>query len=138
MYLIDTNVVSEIRKKERANPGVRQFFRRAAEGETDLYLSVITVGELCRGIEIIRRRGDTAQSTALDAFLGATLSEFSGKILPVDADAGQLWGQLRVPHAENPLDKLIAATALRHDLTVVTRNVRDFVGTGVRTLNPFD
>lgn len=60
------------------------------------------------------------------------------RFLPVDEDVGQLWGRLRVPHPEHALDKLIAATALIHDLTVVTRNVDDFAGLGVRVLNPFE
>ena len=137
MYLVDTNVVSEIRKKERANKGVRAFFRRAAKENSDLYVSVVTVGELRRGVEIIRHRGDAVQTGVLDAWLTATLDEFAQNILPVDEDIGQLWGRLRVPHAEHALDKLIAATALIHDLIVVTRNVDDFSAMGVRSLNPF-
>ncbi|MFL9911885.1 type II toxin-antitoxin system VapC family toxin [Paraburkholderia sp. RL17-337-BIB-A] len=138
MYLLDTNVVSEIRKKERANKGVRAFFRRAAKEDIDLYLSVVTVGELRRGVEIVRHRGDTAQTATLEAWLTAVLNEFVQNILPVDDDIGQLWGRLRVPHPEHALDKLIAATGLIHDLIVVTRNVDDFSPTGVRLLNPFD
>jgi predicted nucleic acid-binding protein len=137
VYLVDTNVVSEIRKKERANKGVRAFFRRAAKENSDLYVSVVTVGELRRGVEIIRHRGDAVQTGVLDAWLTATLDEFAQNILPVDEDIGQLWGRLRVPHAEHALDKLIAATALIHDLIVVTRNVDDFSAMGVRSLNPF-
>jgi toxin FitB len=138
VYLVDTNVVSEIRKKERANKGVRAFFRRAAKEDVDLYLSVVTVGELRRGVEIVRRRGDTAQTAALETWLTAVLNEFAQNILPVDGDIGQLWGRLRVPHLEHALDKLIAATGLIHELIVVTRNVDDFSPTGVRVLNPFD
>ena len=138
MYLVDTNVVSEIRKKERANKGVRVFFRQAVKEDTDLYLSVVTVGELRRGVEIIRHRGDAAQTAVLEAWLTAILNEFAQNVLPVDEDVGQLWGRLRVPHAERALDKLIVATALIHDLIVVTRNVDDFSSTGVRLLNPFD
>jgi predicted nucleic acid-binding protein len=138
VYLVDTNVVSEVRKKERANKGVRAFFRRAAKEDIDLYLSVVTVGELRRGVEIVRHRGDTAQTAALEAWLTAMLNEFAQNILPVDEDIGQLWGRLRVPHPEHALDKLIAATGLIHELIVVTRNVDDFSPTGVRVLNPFD
>jgi toxin FitB len=138
VYLLDTNVVSEIRKKERANKGVRAFFRRAAKEDIDLYLSVVTVGELRRGVQIVRHRGDTAQTATLEAWLTAVLNEFVQNILPVDDDIGQLWGRLRVPHPEHALDKLIAATGLIHDLIVVTRNVDDFSPTGVRVLNPFD
>ncbi len=138
MYLIDTNVVSEIRKKARANKGVRAFFRRATKEGIDLYLSVVTVGELRRGVEMLRHRGDTAQAAALDAWLTTLLDEFAQNILHIDEDTGQLWGRLRVPRPEHALDKLIAATGLIHDLTVVTRNVDDFSPTGVRVLNPFD
>jgi predicted nucleic acid-binding protein len=138
VYLIDTHVVSEIRKDARANQGVRDFFERAADEDGDMYLSVVTVAELRRGVEIIRHRGDRAQTVSLEAWLSALLSEFAQNILPVDHDIGQVWGKLRVPHPEHALDKLIAATALIHDLTVVTRNVDDFASTGVRLLNPFD
>lgn len=138
MYLLDTNVVSEVRKKGRANKGVRAFFRRAAKEETDLYLSVVTVGELRRGIEMIRHRGDMPQAQLLETWLESVLDEFGNHILPVDHDVAQLWGRLRVPHAEHSIDKMIAATALIHDLTVVTRNQNDFNQTGARMLNPFD
>ncbi len=76
VYLLDTNVVSEMRKKERANKGVRAFFRRAAKEDIDLYLSVVTVGELRRGVEIVRHRGDTAQAATLETWLTAVLNEF--------------------------------------------------------------
>jgi len=138
MYLIDTNIISEIRKRERANKGVRAFFRQAAKEGSNMYLSVITVGELRRGVELIRHRGDTAQTTLLETWLGIVLNEFARNILPVDDHVGQLWGKLRAPRAEHPLDKLIAATALIHDLTVVTRNINDFSHLGLRLLNPFD
>lgn len=138
VYLVDTNVVSEIRKQKRANKGVRAFFRRAAKEDIDLYLSVVTVGELRRGVEIVRHRGDAAQAATLAAWLTTVLNEFAQNILPVDEDAGQLWGRLRVPNPGHALDKLVAATGLIHDLTVVTRNVDDFSPTGVRVLNPFD
>lgn len=138
MYLVDTNVISEARKRQRANRGVLAFFRQAAKSDLDLYLSVVTVGELRRGVELVRHRGDERQAATLDAWLGTVLSDFAQSILPVDEDVGQLWGCLRVPHPEHALDKLIAATALIHDLTVVTRNVDDFAGLGVRVLNPFE
>lgn len=138
MYLVDTNVISEIRKRDRADKRVMAFFHAAARDETDLYLSVVTIGELRRGVEIIRHRGDKPQAARLENWLDDVLHEFSRNILSVDEEIGQLWGRLRVPHAEHALDKLIAATALIHDLTVVTRNVDDFTGTGVRVQNPFE
>jgi toxin FitB len=138
MYLVDTNVISEARKREQANKGVRAFFRQAARNSADLYLSVITVGELRRGVELIRHRGDVRQAALLEKWLGAVVADFARNILPIDAVIGQVWGALRAPHAEHAIDKLIAATALIHDLTVVTRNVDDFKGTGVNVLNPFE
>lgn len=137
MYLVDTNVISEVRKRDRADKGVMAFFREAAQEDIGLYLSVVTIAELRRGVELIRHRGDKPQATRLENWLDAILREFGQNILSVDEEIGQLWGRLRVPHPEHALDKLIAATALIHDLTVVTRNVDDFTGTGARVLNPF-
>lgn len=137
MYLVDTNVISEVRKRDRADKGVMAFFREAAQEDIGLYLSVVTIAELRRGVELIRHRGDKPQATRLENWLDAILREFGQNILSVDEEIGQLWGRLRIPHPEHALDKLIAATALIHDLTVVTRNVDDFTGTGARVLNPF-
>ena len=137
MYLIDTNVISEGRKRANANQGVQEFFLRAIQDSTPVFLSVITVGELRRGVELIRHRGDSRQAERLEQWLNALLREYQDCILDLDQDMAQLWGRLRVPHPENALDKQIAATALIHDLTVVTRNQADFRKTGVRVLNPF-
>jgi len=137
VYLIDTNVISKARKHERANPGVRTFFEQVGAEDQPAFISVITVGELRRGVERIRHRGDTRQADRLEAWLTDILNEYRENILDIDPDIAQLWGRLRVPHPENALDKLIAATALLYDLTVVTRNHRDFAGTGVQVLNPF-
>ena len=137
MYLLDTTVISEIRKGSRANPGVQAFFCQLQELKAKTFLSVITIGELRRGIEVIRHRRDNAQAEQLEQWFSVILSDYQAHILPVDADVTQLWGKLRVPHPENELDKLIAATALIYDLTVVTRNVTHFAGTGVKLHNPF-
>lgn len=138
MYLIDTNVISEARKGRRAHPGVRAFFRETAAADTPLYLSAITVGELRRGVDLLRHRGDDQQADRLDQWLTALLDQFARQVLPVDHDVAVIWGRLRVPHPEHALDKLIAATALIHDLTVVTRNTSDYSGLGIRLRNPFD
>jgi predicted nucleic acid-binding protein len=137
VYLIDTNVIGELRKRDKANHGVRAFFRQVISADTEMYLSVVTVGELRRGVELIRHRGDIKQADQLEAWLADILRNFAQNILPIDADVSQVWGRLRVPHPEHELDKLIAATALLHDLTVVTRNVVNFAKTRVPLLNPF-
>ncbi len=136
VYLIDTNVISEARKQSRANPGVTAFFRAVEAAYEPVYISAITVGELRRGTEMIRHRGDIAQALHLEAWLNLVLEDFSSRILVFGADAAQVWGRLRVPRPEHELDKQIAAIALVHDLTVVTRNVADFAGTGARLRNP--
>jgi predicted nucleic acid-binding protein len=137
VYLIDTNVISEARKRERANPGVLAFLRMVAERDEAMYLSVVTVGELRRGVDLIRHRGDGPQAMLLERWIRSVLRQYEDQILPFEAEAAQVWGRLRVPHPEHELDKQIAATALVHDLTVVTRNVQHFVATGVKLLNPF-
>ena len=86
---------------------------------------------------LIRYRGDTRQANQLEKWLVALLSEYQDHIIDINRDIAQLWGRLRVPHPENALDKQIAATALIYELTVVTRNHKDFVKTGVPVLNPF-
>lgn len=112
MYLVDTSVISEARKRDRADAGVKTFLRKAAQDDVDLYLSVVTIGELRRGVEIIRHRGDNAQATQPGNWRGGVPSEFGQSILDVDAEIGQLWGRLRVPHSEHALDKVIGVTAL--------------------------
>ncbi len=138
MYLLDTNLISELRKRDRANPGVTRFFSRLAEQETPAYISVITIGELRRGVELIRQRGDQTQARALEAWLQSLLDDYADNMLDFGRDEAQVWGRLRVPQSENALDKQIAATALTYDLTLVTRNVRDFAATGARLHNPFE
>jgi toxin FitB len=138
MYLLDTNIISELRKRDRANPGIARFFRQIAEQEAISYLSVITIGELRRGVDIIQHRGDFAQAKSLETWLETILDRYAENILDFGREEAQIWGRLRVPHPENALDKQIAAIALVYDLTLVTRNVKDFVATGVTLLNPFE
>jgi predicted nucleic acid-binding protein len=98
---------------------------------------VLSIGELRRGVEVIRYRGDGPQAARLERWLNRVSSDFEDAILPFDQEAAHVWGRLRAPNAENPLDKQIAATALIHDLTVVTRNVSHYQATGARLMNPF-
>ena len=137
MYLVDTDVVGEARKRGRANPGVRGFFADARNNGDALYLSVVTLGEIRRGVEAIRHRGDTRQANQLEAWLTAVLKDFGDKILDFSHDEAQVWGRLRVPHPENAIDKQIGATALTHGLTLVTRNTAHFSGLGLTLVNPF-
>ena len=138
MYLIETNVISESRKRSKADSGVQAFFKQVAEEDARVFISVVTVGELRRGVELIRHRGDRRQAAQLEKWLDQLLGDYEDRVLDITADIAQLWGRLRVPHPENALDKQIAATALIYDLTVVTRNHKDFSKTGVRLLNPFE
>jgi predicted nucleic acid-binding protein len=137
MYLIDTNVISEARKGRKANRGVQEFFTRAKADQIRLFLSVVTVGELRRGVELIRYRGDHRQAQLLETWLSSLVQEFSDHILPLDEEIAQIWGRLRVPHAENALDKQIAATALINELTVISRNQRHYERAGVDVIDPF-
>lgn len=137
MYLIDTNVISEARKGGRANAGVQRFFEQAHSQQWPLFLSVITVGELRRGVGLIRYRGDITQAAHLDQWLTSLLDAYANSILDIDPEIAEIWAYLRVPHYGNALDKLIAATALIHGLTVVTRNTQDFASPRVEVFNPF-
>ena len=137
MYLFDTNVVSELRKGQNANQGVLTFMAQLQALNAKVFLSVVTIGELRRGIEAIRHRRDFAQAQLLEAWFNNLVQIYAEHILPIDSDIAQLWGHLRVPNPHNELDKLIAATALIYDLTVVTRNIVDFKDTSVKLHNPF-
>ena len=137
MFLVDTDVICEARKGDKGNAGVRQFFRNASRNSIALFLSAITIGELRQGVENIRHRGDSAQAARLERWLDRLTVDYADAILPFDQETAQIWGRLRAPHPENPLDKQIAATALIHDLTVVTRNTDHYQPTGVKIVNPF-
>lgn len=134
-FLLDTNVVSELRKRERCDAGVASWF--GEQRDEELYLCVLTVGELRRGILLLRRR-DAEQARRLARWLDQLVEGWSTRILPVDERAAELWAELMVPSPRPVVDALLGATALRHDLTLVTRNVADLDGSGVPVLNPFE
>jgi hypothetical protein len=132
-WLVDTNILSELRRGNRAHPGIRTWFAEARDEE--IFTSVLVVGELRRGIESIRRR-DPSGALRLEQWLASLLRDFSPRILPVDAEIAERWGRMNVPDPVPAVDGLLAATALVHDLVLVTRNVRDVEHTGVRLLDP--
>lgn len=132
-WLIDTNVLSELRKGARAHPGVQAWFADAREEE--LFTSVLVLGEVRRGIESIRRR-DVPSALALEQWLERLANDFAERVLPVDARVADRWGSLNVPDPIPTVDGLLAATALVHDLVLVTRNVRAVERTGVRLRDP--
>jgi hypothetical protein len=132
-WLLDTNVISEFRKGDRAHPGIRAWFADAEEGS--LYTSVLVIGELRRGIESLRRR-DVPSALALGLWLSSITEGFADRILPVDQAVAEQWGRLNVPDPVPTVDGLVAATAIVHGLTLVTRNTRDVARTGVPLLDP--
>ncbi len=133
-YLLDTNVISELRKGERADSKVTAWFAELADEE--VFLSVLTIGEIRGGIESVRRR-DPDSAAALDRWL-ALLSEAHGdRILPIDRAIAEEWGRMNVPDPLPVVDGLLAATARVQGLTLVTRNVADVEGAKVETFDPF-
>ena len=132
-WLLDTNIVSELRKGERAHPGLQAWF--AGTSDASLYTSVLVVGELRRGIESIRRR-DAPSALALELWLVGLTDGFADRVLPVNQAVAEQWGRLNVPDPVPTVDGLLAATALVHGLTLVTRNTRDVARTGVPVLDP--
>jgi predicted nucleic acid-binding protein len=133
-YLLDTNVLSELRRKT-PNPAVSAWF--AIRPATSLYLSVLTLGELRKGIDGVK---DAARRLALSDWLQTEMSMFfMGRVLSIDEHVADRWGQL-VAAAGRPLpaiDSLLAATALVHGLSMVTRNAKDFEGLGLEVINPW-
>lgn len=133
-FLLDTNVLSELRKEQRCNPAVRHWMDGTVAEE--LFVSVLVLGEIRQGIERIRTR-DQKQANALENWLLGLSTEFADRILPVDKKVADRWGRLGVQQPVPALDALVAATALVHGLTVVSRDEVGFRNTGVQVLNPF-
>lgn len=133
-WLLDTNIVSELRKKERANANVRAWYEAIDAGA--IWLSVLVVGEIRRGIETLKRR-DERSARALDRWAGRLEREHDSRILPVDRAIALEWGRLDAAFGLSPIDGLLAATARVHGLTLATRNTKHVLRSGVRCVNPF-
>lgn len=134
-YLIDTNVISELRKGLRCNEHVSAWFARVSGSE--IYLSVLVVGEIRNGIERIRTR-DPQSAETLETWLTKVLTSHSSRTLPVDREVAEEWGRMNAVRPLSTVDSLLAATAKVHGLTLVTRNTADISTTGVPYLNPFE
>ena len=137
MYLLDTNVLSELRKRRsgKINPAVEAW--ASSVDQADMYLSVITIMEVELGIALLERR-DSRQAGVLRLWLHEkVMPAFTGRVLPVDTAIALRCARLHVPETKSERDAWIAATGLAHDLTVVTRNIGDFTGTGVTLLDPW-
>jgi predicted nucleic acid-binding protein len=133
MFLIDTVTLSELRKRER-DPSVVRWFER--QRSSDLFLSVVSIGEIERGIAR-QRTADPGFATALADWLDKVLSIYGDRVVPFDLKAARRWGTLSATLGNDRVDLMIAATALENGLTVVTRNASDFEPTGVAVLDPF-
>ena len=133
-YLLDTNVLSEVRRL-RGDAGVKRWISSVPTEE--IYLSVLTLGEVRRGIGLLSRR-DPVQAEVYEAWLVTVLRDHADRVLPVDAEAAEEWGRMNVPDPISIVDGLMAATAKVRNMTFVTRNTADVARTGVRLLDPFD
>ena len=133
MFLIDTDVLSELRKRTR-NPCVVSWI--SSQASADLFLSAVSVGEIERGI-VQQRRKNKEFAEALVTWLDKLITLYEGRILPVDLAICRRWGRLSAEIGHDGTDLMIAATAIEHGLSVVTRNTKHFAPTGVSVINPF-
>jgi predicted nucleic acid-binding protein len=133
-YLIDTNIISEVRKGDRCDANVSAWYESIQDAE--LYLSVLVLGEIRRGIELARPR-DPKKAHALEAWLLAVGDSFAERILPINSDVANEWGRMAASRPIPVIDGLLAATAKIHRMTLVTRNDGDVAGLGAKVLNPF-
>lgn len=134
LFLFDTNLISELRKGKRCDSALLWWMKALSEEQA--FLSVITLGEVRFGIELLRTR-DARQSISLELWLENTILAYEGRILPVTEHIAEEWGKLRTIRNIPVADSLIAATAVCHSLTVATRNEKDFQNLGVKVYNPF-
>jgi len=133
-FLVDTNVISELRKRDRAHPNVPRW--AAGTPATELGTSVLVLAEIRRGIEM-KRRSDPEQGQALDRWFGAMRDRLDDRVLPIDEPIAEEWARLSVPNPLPLVDGLLAAAAKVHNLTLVTRNTPDVVRTCLPVLDPF-
>ena len=134
-YLIDTNIISEVRKGERCDRHVAAWF--ASINDDDIYLSVLVLGEIRKGIERARRT-DAAQARALEKWLSTIKESYGERILPIDQMVADEWGSMSAIRPLPSVDALLAATAKIHGMTLATRNVADVAGLGADVMNPFE
>jgi toxin FitB len=134
-YLIDTNIISEVRKGARCDPNVARWYEKIEDAS--LYLSVLVIGEIRRGIERVRPK-DNAKAETLEQWFEAVDKAFGERILPVDRAVANEWGRLNVNRPLPVIDGLLAATAKIHRMTLVTRNTVDIADLDVHMFNPFD
>jgi len=134
-FLVDTNVLAELRKGNRCDPNVARW--STSTPTASMFVSVLTLGEIRKGIEILRPK-DPAQAAALELWSQRVAAAFSGRLLLVDTAVADTWGRMNKRGPLPAIDGLLAATAQTHGLTLVTRNVRDFERAGVALVSPFD
>ncbi len=134
-YLLDTNILSELRKGARAHPAVRRW---AAGTAREIHkVSVLSLGEIRKDIDILQRRSPQ-QARVLNSWLDRLRTNYADDLLPIESQIVDRWGRLEATRSLAVIDGLLAATALVHDLVLATRNTRDFTDTGVSLVNPFD
>jgi predicted nucleic acid-binding protein len=135
MYLIDTNIITEVGKGRRWDRHVAAWYRSTRDDE--LFLSVLVIGEIRQGIERLRPR-NRQRAAALEDWLGEVTESYGERLLPIDERVAQIWGRMNANEPLAAIDSLLAATAEAHGLTLVTRNLEDIERSGVRCLNPFE
>ena len=133
-YLIDTNIICEVRKGARCDAKVSAWY--ASIADEDIFLSTLLLGEIRKGVELARPR-DARKAAALERWLRGVEAAFEGRVLGIDNAVSDRWGRMSAIRPVPVIDGLLAATALTHNLTLVTRNDRDVVGLGATVLNPF-
>ena len=133
-YLIDTNIISEVRKGARCNARVSAWY--ASVADDDLFLSTLVLGEIRKGVELARPR-DSGKAVALERWLREVEAAFNGRVLGIDNAVSDQWGRMSAIRPLPTIDGLLAATALTNGLTLVTRNDRDVAGLGATVFNPF-